>query len=692
MNKNHFHLSIMAAAVCAAISPYSAYAESQHPKKTSWMEEVVVTASRTNERAFNSQSSLSIITREDMDRMPVISLAELTRDIPGVQVTDSGQPGLGRIRIRGEESRRTAILINSQELTDHHEVGTPLALHPDMVERVEIVRGSGSVLYGSRALSGVANFITRKGGTEPVQATVSGSYHGATEGHDTFASVFGNLEGFEYRVAWANGDHDDRDTPEGEMENTSFDNESIYLYAGRSFSDHRLEYTFEDFESSAHVFVEEAVKTSFPLTDFYLETPQRDRNKHGLSYDLDTDNEWLKSFQANVFYQESDRHLYTRPNTIWYNREINNFSKLETTGALAQLNLQPLNGHQIIAGVQYLNDKVDQTRHVDTLAFTPDRPSGIEIIQDEASIETWAWFIQDKWSINDDLTMTVGLRQYFVEGELEDSNRTTLTPGQLDEDDEVIGTIGLAWTPTSDMQLRANISEGYVYPSLLQLATGAYAGSSFVHPDPDLSPEESVNYEVGIRLQRDGLVLDAAAFYSDADDYIHHLSCTPEDNCPGARDEKYLNIGESRAHGIELYMAYQIPGTAFRPYTSLTWLKRRNEFEEFSTWDSGTPDFSGRAGLNWHGKFTGTRMVWTDVYLRGETDSSVEEPDTVRSVLDDKSGWVTVNASAGIEFGEDIKYRAVLNLVNLTDKSYIASTENLYGAERSAVIKLTVDL
>ena len=51
-----------------------------------------------------------------------------------------------------------------------------------MVERVEVLRGSGAVLYGSRALSGVVNFITRKGGTEPLQVTVSGGYDGSTDG------------------------------------------------------------------------------------------------------------------------------------------------------------------------------------------------------------------------------------------------------------------------------------------------------------------------------------------------------------------------------------------------------------------------------------------------------------------------------------------------------------------------------
>ena len=242
----------------------------------SMLEEIVITASRTQQRIFDSPASLSVIDREALEHSTAFSLAEVLRDIPGLQVTDSGQAGQQRIRLRGEESRRSAILVNSQEVTDHFEVGTPLSLDPSMVERVEVIRGSGSVLYGSKALSGVVNFLTRKGGTEPLQATVSGSYDTSTDGYTGFASVYGNLDGFEYRLAYSDSDHDERQTPQGEVENTSFDNSNIYLYAGKSFGDSLFEYIYEDYESRSHIFVEEEVKTSFPLTDFYLETPKRD--------------------------------------------------------------------------------------------------------------------------------------------------------------------------------------------------------------------------------------------------------------------------------------------------------------------------------------------------------------------------------------------------------------------------------
>ena len=108
-----FSRAPLAVAVCAALVPPVATAADGSFEAASELEEIVVTASRSRERLFDSPASLSVINERELARATVPSLAELMRDIPGVQVTDSGQPGLGRIRIRGEESRRTAILVNS---------------------------------------------------------------------------------------------------------------------------------------------------------------------------------------------------------------------------------------------------------------------------------------------------------------------------------------------------------------------------------------------------------------------------------------------------------------------------------------------------------------------------------------------------------------------------------------------------
>lgn len=681
--------SVLASAVAAIVCPLSVVAA--EATEGGLLEETVVTASRMRQRIMDSAASLSVITEADLARSTGYSLAELLRDIPSVQVTDAGQPGLGRIRIRGEESRRSAILINGQEVTDHFEVGTPLTLHPSMVERIEVLRGSGGVLYGSRALSGVVNFITRKGGTEPLQATFSAGYDSGTSGYNTFASLYGNADGLEYRLAWSQSDHEERSTPEGDIDNTSFDNENSYLFLGRGFGDHRFEYIYEDYESSSDIFVEEAVRTSFPFTDFFLETPQRDREKHALAYYWEADSNWLHKLSASAYHQDSDREFHTIAETVWYERDVLSISDLKTEGALLQLDLQPLAAHRLIAGLQYLSDEVAQERVVDTVAWAPQAVTGVEQINDTADIETWAWFVQDQWQVSDDVALTGGLRQYFVQGELKDSNRDGLSADDFDDDRELIAALGVVWSLQDDLHLRLNIAQGYVYPSLSQLATGAFAGASYINPDGELKPETSVNYDLGLRMQRGGLMLDATAFYTESEDYIDHLPCTLEDACPGARDRVYLNIGESMAYGVEIAISHSSAFDAVEPYATITWMKRRNEFDAFATWDSGVPELSGRLGIRWQDSGLLLQGLWSDVFLRGETGSDLREPGTSRDVIDDKSGWLTVNAALGLNFGTDQQYQLTTEFANLTDKKYIGSTENLYGVERSVAMKLSMN-
>ena len=67
----------------------------------------------------------------------------------------------------------------------------------------------------------------------------------------------------------------------------------------------------------------------------------------------------------------------------------------------------------------------------------------------------------------------------------------------------------------------------------------------------------------------------------------------------------------------------------------------------------------------------------------------MEDPYTVRSELDARKSWVTANITTGVSLGRDGQYQLGLDLLNLTDKRYIASAENVYGAERSAAVKLT---
>lgn len=130
------------------------------------MENIVVTASRTPALLNDVGSAVSLITRDEIARRNATTLADLLRDIPGMAVSQQGGTGtLAQIRVRGAEANQVLVLIDGVEANDiaqgsdfnfAHVVATD-------IERIEIVRGPQSALWGSDALAGVINVITDAG-------------------------------------------------------------------------------------------------------------------------------------------------------------------------------------------------------------------------------------------------------------------------------------------------------------------------------------------------------------------------------------------------------------------------------------------------------------------------------------------------------------------------------------------------
>ncbi len=130
---------------------------------------VVVTATRTPERASALTSDVSVITREQIERAPQSSLGELLQAQPGLQISTNG--GIGTptsVSIRGGTSQQTLVLIDGERLSSSTVGTTALENIPlNQIERIEILRGPASSLYGADAVAGVIQIFTRKGEGAP---------------------------------------------------------------------------------------------------------------------------------------------------------------------------------------------------------------------------------------------------------------------------------------------------------------------------------------------------------------------------------------------------------------------------------------------------------------------------------------------------------------------------------------------
>lgn len=171
---------IAGAAILAAILPSSVAAQQQDTipdqRDTIRLREVVVTATRLKTPIGDAPGSVAVISGESMRSSGHRFLADALRQVPGVTLAQSAGPGaLTSVFIRGGESDYVQVLIDGVQVNDPGGAFDWAHLRTEDIERVEVVRGAASVLYGSDAVAGVVQIFTRAGGAPRIEAGITGS-------------------------------------------------------------------------------------------------------------------------------------------------------------------------------------------------------------------------------------------------------------------------------------------------------------------------------------------------------------------------------------------------------------------------------------------------------------------------------------------------------------------------------------
>jgi len=207
--------------------------------------QTLITGNRQVEARSDSSSANSVFTREDIDRLQPTSLTDLLGRVPGVQVARSGgRGGLPGIYIRGTKSAQSLVLVDGQRMANATSADSNLQyLNIDQIERVEVLRGSRSVIYGSDAIGGVIQIFTRRGADHAPQLRAH--------------SAVGSYGSSENSVGVSGGDAQTRYNLSGSLEETaginrtheSFPSDNDHdAYRNKSLSLNLNHYLNEDLE------------------------------------------------------------------------------------------------------------------------------------------------------------------------------------------------------------------------------------------------------------------------------------------------------------------------------------------------------------------------------------------------------------------------------------------------------------
>lgn len=692
-------------AMLISVSPVSVYPTFADDVGGTWLDTITVVGTRTERAIRDNPRSVAVVTADEIARRSTDSVAELLRDVPGVEIADDSVAGMKRLRIRGESSRRVTILVDGQEITDHSTFGTPILVDPATIERIEVVKGPSSVLHGAKAIGGVVNIITKKGAHKPIQLDTGGTYHSGTAGWQSYAAVSGSKDGFDYRLSGTVDRHGNRTVPVGqystygELDDTSFGNSNLYGHVGYRFGlrdNHYLALKVEQHQLESEGWV--GPPGAFePGQRFRIDLPQRDRRKIGLYYDGEDISDIVSKIHLDVYYQTIDRLFKNEvvtpvsrgPRQGTMEMKLTSDDRITNYGVNAQIDLDLLEGHQTIVGAQYLSDNLVTTKDTRTTlsGFAPVPVRGHSLSRDEAHIDTFSLYLQDEWSLTDDVRLISGLRLNHLRTGLDETTVAERSHFEGTTDTRLLSSLGMIWEPLDTLALRASYSEGYISPTLLQLFSSTDAGGEgTTYGNPNLDMELARNFEIGARYENAGLTFDVAGFYTRSKDYITTTRCVAvTEYCltagTGRPSSIYVNADRATTFGLEFLAEYEM-SAGFTPYVSGSWIRRELEQATYSTFNSDTPALSGRIGVRYEGAWQ-EMPIWADLFVRGATGSRETYFDAGNLVTDQLPGWGTLNFAFGGVYGEDQRLTFSVHLNNIFDKEYRPTFGELPGTGRS---------
>jgi vitamin B12 transporter len=465
-------------------------------------EKVVVTSTRSEEPAEQTGASVTVVPEEAMRVQEYREVEQVLRTIPGVQVETSGSPGkLSTIRIRGANPTQVQVLIDGvrvKSLTSGDFDFADLTL--DDIDRIEVLRGPQSTLYGADAIGGVVHIITKRG-----QGPPSGFVDFEAGNYETFrerAGVSGSTGPWSYSLGVSRLDF------RGQFDNDEHNVTSVNARLGYALPN-KGELSLIGRYQDGHLGIPFA--TVFPDFD-----PNREQDQQLWLLSLEWRQPWTSIWEHKlrvsgvdetlVFEDQADpAHPFgfrsdistTRFETEWYHF------------------ITPAPWNTLTLGAEYRNE-VGEVKG----SF-------------KETVDSWALVLQEQLRLFDRLYLTGGARY--------DGNSVF--------EDKVTGRAAVSYlVKATDSRLKASWGQGFRAPTFNELFFPAFPPCP-AFGNPDLEPEESTSWDAGVEqhLWERRIRLAATYFRNDFRNLIQTALIDPANFCFQAQ-----NVGKARSEGVEV--------------------------------------------------------------------------------------------------------------------------------------------
>ncbi len=655
--QHNFSKTILASLILSSIGTV-VYAENNNEKsavntETAKLETIVVSASGFEQNIKKAAATISVLSQEDINKKAYRDVTDALKDVPGVVVTGGGSSS--DISIRGMGSAYTVIMIDGKKVntrsvrpnSDNSGIEQGWLPGIESIERIEVIRGPMSGLYGSDAMGGVINIITKKSATEwsgavKVDTTLQENSDSGNI-HQTNAYVSGPLIK-DLLSLKANATYSKR-----EEDNIIGGYKEQKMRAGGATltltpnDKHAIDFDFKRSIQNRNGTVGKTIENkpgrggALPtdsLTDYY-------RTEYSISHRGE-----VGAVKTNSYIQREENENPSR--------------QMKATNTTFNTNNQfQLGSHDISFGGMYLKEELN------------DQGNQLEVngkILSKLDRYSWALFAEDNWRIADPFVLTTSLR--------------------LDKDekfgDHLSPKVYGVWTLNDEWIVKGGVSTGYKTPALRATVaewgqvTGGGQSNGVIVGNPDLKPEKSINYEVSANWDNNAnLNAGITVFNSEFKDKITEIRVCNGDSgsagCPWLGENFDFvslreNVDKANMRGIETTFGWQI-NDSVKLNANYTF----TDTEQKSGVNKGKPlnempKHMFNTTVDWQA--TDTVGTWTRVNYRSETSDYLSRT----SMAKGKPAYTMVDV--GLNYKPTDKIQVNAGVYNVFDKKIDTDTYN----------------
>ncbi|HQU92685.1 MAG TPA: TonB-dependent receptor [Pyrinomonadaceae bacterium] len=691
---------------------------------------VTVTATRTQVTADETAVPVSVVGRELIEEKNINSVGDIFRTLPGTSTVNEGAFQV-RPRIRGLDSNRVLILVDGERLNNSRTSTGQSGIEGGLVdigqiESVEVVRGSGSVLYGTDALGGTINILTRDTPARRTDGfrfgarlnTLFSSNESARRGT---LSVNGSGKYFAFDVSqsmersgnYFTGDPSPdfvRNLRDASFEGITDEGEALNSQSHGSNSTATVRFFLNDSNTLRANYDRRRagnVGSAGLVGTFNGFFPFSNRDKVSVRYDSVAVADFLPRVSINAFYQTQYRNftnILTVPPVLPFFPGLYQFSETvtdtKTTGFDLQTDWKLGSRNYLTAGASFFRD--ENTDHRLAISATtpssPNRTFNNTRSVPDASLSNFAAFAQDEFRLTRRFKIVGGIRVDNFKTNAEPTTGFALRPMRPQDIEDlgigelasgldvsstaVTGDIGAVFNLTDEITLSSRVGRSFRTPNIFELFfTDSGSVGGYVVGNPALKPESGINFDSTVKYRTKRLSASATYFNNSYKNFLATVEARDRgrdfvftvDPLP-VQVYQTQNVDRARIQGFETEFdaPFRISMGYLTPYGNFSWL-RGDDTETDQPLNFISP-IRAIAGVRWQnvGKNYffdyNSRMVTKQERL---SDSFFSTPVNQGGNGGAEPGFVTHNVSGGYYFRrERFNLSVNLGVSNIFDRAY----------------------